>query len=567
MKEWKLKQVNQTTSKLPELPNLIVGLLAQRGLFDPEQIRNFLQPDYDKLHLPFLFKHMQKAVERIWEAVRSGEKITIYADYDADAITAASVVYKAMQKIGAKIDCYIPDRFAEGYGVNADAIRRIAENGTKLIITVDCGTNAVEEAGLAKSRGLDLIITDHHEITGDLPDVVALINPKNKQDTYPFEHLTGVGVAFKLVQALFSVAPTLRSEQPRPLARRGWEKWLLDLVAIGTVADCQSLTGENRVLVSFGLKVLAKTRWLGLKKLMAIAGLEGRELDTYALGFILAPRINAAGRIKHADLAFKLLVTEDENEASSLAQELNSLNQQRQMLTEQVLSEARSQLELISDKKVLLAYGADWPQGVVGLVAGKLVEEYGRPVLVLRKEELLATGSGRSVGGFDLVAALNSSKDLLVRYGGHTQAAGFTLASQNIPLFHEKLLEYVETLSTEFEPPVLEVDSELGPIDITQENYEYIKKMAPFGVGNPKPKFVSYGMEVLDSRTVGNGSKHLKMRLKIGDKILGAIAFGQGFLSDKLRPGTKVDAVYELAENSWNGNKALEFKIIDMKLS
>ncbi|MBI2355739.1 MAG: hypothetical protein HYV13_00850 [Candidatus Doudnabacteria bacterium] len=339
----------------------------------------------------------------------------------------------------------------------------------------------------------------------------------------------------------------------------------MDLLAIGTVADCQNLVGENRILVSFGLKVLAKTRWLGLKKLMTLAGLEGKALDTYALGFILAPRINAAGRIKHADLAFKLLVTEDEAEAKNLALELNDLNQHRQKLTEQVLSEARSQLELASDKKVLLAYGADWPKGVVGLVAGRLAEEYGRPVLILRKEELLATGSGRSVGNFDLVAALNSSKELLVRYGGHMQAAGFTLPSEHLSSFHQKLLDYVETLSMEFEPPVLEVDLELNESDINFDNFEYIQRIAPFGVGNPKPKFVSYGMEITEARSVGNGNKHLKLRLKMGNKFFGAIAFGQGFLSEKLPPGTKIDAVYELEENSWNGSKSLELKIIDLR--
>lgn len=573
-KLWKLKELkNKDLPTLPEYASLIVRLLALRGLTDPEDISDFLNPDYAKLHDPFLFKDMEKAVERIRVATEAKEKITVYADYDADAITAAAVVFLALKKMNALVDCYIPDRFSEGYGINADAIRLIANKGSKLIVTVDCGTNAVEELACANQLGVDVIVTDHHEITGALPNAYALINPKNPHDAYPFPYLTGVGVAYKLIQGLYSKI-TDYGLQITP----GFEKWLLDLVAIGTVADCQSLIDENRILVSYGLKVLAKTRWLGLKKLITAAGLEGKSLDTYALGFILAPRINAAGRIKHADLAFRLLVTEDETEADGLAKELNDLNQQRQILTEQVLSEARSQLELISDKKVLLAYGEDWPKGVVGLVAGKLVEEYGRPVLVLRKEELLATGSGRSVGNFDLVAALNSSKDFLVRYGGHTQAAGFTLASTNILSFHQKLLEYVETLSVQFEPPVLEVDSKLSELDISFENFEYIKRMAPFGVGNPKPKFVSYGFEIFESRTVGNGNKHLKMKLRFpaspstasrggGDKIFNAIAFGQGFLANQLSHGAKIDAVYELDENAWNGNKQLELKIIDLKIN
>src|SRR3989338_3128735 len=585
MKKWKLKNLPQQQPNLPEYPAFVLKLLNLRSLFEAEEIRGFLEPEYYKLHDPFLFREMEKTVERVKLAITNQEKITIYADYDADAITAASVVFLALKKLGAVIDCYIPDRFAEGYGVNSDAVKKIAESGSKLIITVDCGTNSVAEAKLCQELGIDLIVTDHHEVTGELPGAYALINPKNPTDNYPFRFLTGVGVAYKLVQALFSTDPNhprkegqasnRGSQQDSRSTQRilsgngvapGWEKWLLDLVAIGTVADCQSLTGENRILVSFGLKVLAKTRWLGIRKLLDVSQVSKIPFDTFTLGFILAPRINAAGRIKHADLAFKLLVSEDEAEAGRLALELNDLNKQRQTLTEQVLSEAREQLSLMPDKKILLAYGADWPKGVVGLVAGKLVEEYGRPVLILRKEELLATGSGRSIGNFDLVAALNSSKDLLVRFGGHTQAAGFTFVSEHIPSFHQKLLEYVETVSAEFEPPVLEVDCELAAEDITAENYAYIKKMAPFGVDNPKPKFVSCGMEVVECRTVGNGSKHLKMRLKLAGKFIGAIAFGQGFLSDKLVSGTKIDAVYELEENSWKGNTNLELKIVDIKL-
>ncbi len=553
-KRWIVKQIEtKDLPSLPEYPALIVRLLALRGITETESIRDFLDPDFAKLHDPFLFKDMQKAIERVFQAIDKKEKITIYADYDADAITACSVLFLALKKLEAQVSYYIPDRFSEGYGMNEDAVKKIAADGTRLIITVDCGTNAIEEANLCKALGVDLIITDHHELTGPLPRAFAVVNPKNPQDEYPFAYLTGVGVAFKLAQGLFSKTGS------------GYEKWLLDLVALGTVADCQSLAGENRILVSFGLKVLAKTRWIGLRALLATAALKSNKFDTFTLGFILAPRINAAGRIKHADIAFRLLISEDPQQAQSLALELNGLNKHRQMLTEQITSEARSQIELISDKKVLLAHGSDWPKGVVGLVAGRLAEEYNRPVLALSTAEGLAVGSARSVADFDIVAALNFAKDFLHKYGGHTQAAGFTLASENIMNFYQKLLDYAENLNLTINDPVLEIDAELQPSDVTWENINFLDSLGPFGIGNPKPKFVGRGLEVFDFRLVGSTSQHLKMRVKFGEHLLEAMAFGQSFLQESLNPGQRLDAVFELGSNEWNGNKSMQLKILDTK--
>lgn len=571
MKQWHVKNLQKNLPNLPEYPSLIVRLLALRGLTESEAIRDFLDPDYEKLNSPFLFLQMQKAVERIEVAIKNQEKITIYSDYDADAITAASVVYLGLKKLGIVADCYIPDRFTEGYGVNADAIKLIAEKTLKenadkrgLIITVDCGTNAVEEAEACKQLGIDLIITDHHELTGPLPQALALINPKNPADAYPFPFLTGVGVAFKLVQALFADDRYQITDNKIPV---GWHKWLLDLVAIGTVADCQSLSGENRILVSFGLKVLAKTRWVGLKALLSTAALKSAKFDTFTLGFIIAPRINAAGRIKHADVAFKLLIEENPTQAEKLADELNELNKHRQMLTDQILSEARSQVELIADKKVLLVQGLDWPKGVVGLVAGRLAEEYNRPVLAVSSSaDGTATGSARSNTKFDMVTALTFAKEHLQKYGGHTQAAGFSLSSDKIESFHQKLLEHAESLDFAISDPTLEIDAELNPADITWENYGYIEAFAPFGYGNPKPKFSGKDFEVLDFRTVGTNNQHMKLKLGFGAHRLSAIVFNQGFLNQSLSIGRKLDAVFELTSNEWNGNKELELKVIDTKL-
>ncbi|HEX5429659.1 MAG TPA: single-stranded-DNA-specific exonuclease RecJ [Patescibacteria group bacterium] len=553
-KRWVVKEKPNEIPNLPEYEGLVLGLLAARGLTTKEQIEDFLNPDYNKLHDPFLFADMQKICARIFDAIKNQEKIVIYSDYDADAITALAVMYLALKKLGANLDYYIPDRFAEGYGMNVEAVKKLCEDGAKIIITVDCGINAVEETNIAQSLGTDVIITDHHELTDELPKAFAIINPKNPNDNYPFRFLTGVGVAFKVVQALF-----------RGEILSGWEKWLLDLVAIGTVADLQPLTGENRILVSFGLKVLHKTKWAGLRTLIKLAGVDSKIPDTYTLGFIIAPRINAAGRIKHADVAFKLLVCEDEAEAQTLAEELNQLNTHRQQLTEQVLSEARSQVELIENKKVLLAAGADWPKGVVGLVAGKLVEEYGRPVLVMDRGELVATGSARSVRNFDIVAALTHAKDLLTKYGGHTQAAGFTLVTENIPALHQKLLEYAETLDEETLSPVLEADAELAPLDLNMENYDLISKFAPFGYGNHKPKFLISSVEVLEIRLVGKESRHLKLRLRAAEKVLDAIGFNLGFWAGSLEPGGKVDLMFELDCNEWNNQKNLELKILDLR--
>ncbi len=551
-KKWIIKPPAETAlPALPEYPSVILKLLALRGLTDSQQINDFLNPVYEKLHDPFLFRDMQKAVERIRASIEQKQKITIYADYDADAITACAVLYLALAKLGAQVEYYIPDRFTEGYGMNEEAVRSIAGAGTKLIITVDCGINAVAEAALCRELGVDLIITDHHDLTSKLPDALAVINPKNPEDNYPFPYLTGVGVAFKLVQALINT---------------GWEKWLLDLVAIGTVADLQSLTGENRVLVSFGLKVLEKTRWPGLRALLQLAGVE-KTPDAYTLGFIVAPRINAAGRIKHGNAAFELLICQDPKRAEELAKQLDELNRQRQTLTDQILSEAKAQVELASDKKILVAHGLDWPKGVVGLVAGKLTEAYNRPTLAISTDaEGKAVGSARSVSGFDIVQALTHAKDALTKYGGHPQAAGFSLTVVNLPNLHLKLLEYAEMINWEAGEAVISADLELSAQDISWDVVEYLERFGPFGIGNPRPKFMARGLEVLDIRLVGAKQQHLKLRIGLGNHRLEAIAFNLGYLAGDLAASKKIDAIFELSANEWNGRKDMQLKISDLKL-
>ncbi|MCL5435509.1 MAG: single-stranded-DNA-specific exonuclease RecJ [Patescibacteria group bacterium] len=420
-RRWQIKPKvpPEFATKFPDEHPVILQLLYNRNIMSPQQADAFFRPRYEKLGSPFVLSGMVAAVERILRAVDKHEKIVVYADYDADAVTACTVLYRALRAFGAEVSSYIPDRFSEGYGVNLDAVKQIAESGAKLIVTVDCGINAVSETALAKNLGMDVVITDHHEIIGALPQASAVVNPKLDPELSELSGLTGVGVAFKLATALFAaVRPGDYSkfygwDIPAAAEKAGislgkiltvpfaWEKWFLDLVAIGTVADCQSLLGENRTLVKFGLRVLSKTKWPGLRQLMRNAGLsEKKDFETFDIGFILAPRINAAGRIQHADIAFRLLASDDPAEVSMYAGQLESLNAHRQRLTEQITAEARALVLEQVDGKLLFAVGENWPKGVVGLVASRLSDEFSRPAVVLERGVTHATGSARSVGGF-----------------------------------------------------------------------------------------------------------------------------------------------------------------------
>jgi len=551
---------------------LLAQLLYNRGLTDQSQITEFLNPEYEKLDSPFLFKDMQKAVDRIWQAIEQNEKITIYGDYDADAITANAVLRQVFNYLEFQnIDSYIPDRFTEGYGVNLDALLKIKDQGSKVIITVDCGTNSVDAADFCKKSGIDFIITDHHEIIGDLPKAFAIINPKNSSENYPDLNITGVGVAFKLACGILSHSLNHNSPQP-PLNLRGgeikpgWEKWLLDLVAIGTVADCHELTGENRILVKFGLKVLPKTKWIGLRALIDSSGLNfsTKLPDTYTLGFVLAPRLNAAGRLEHANAALELLLETNSAEAQKKALGLESINRSRQEITQRILSEAREEALLVRERKVIVMMNQQWHKGVVGLVAGKLAEEFFKPTFVLSLENGEATGSARTVGNFNVVEALQYSSNHLIRFGGHKQAAGLTLRSENFQLLYRSLLDYADQNSDENSfSPVLELEGELLDADLEFSTLNLISQLEPFGTGNPRPKFLIKGAAIVSQKAVGTGVKHLQLRFKIGSKIIQAIAFN-------FRPLEKLenlDIACELIEDGWNGKKQLKLKIIDIKLN
>lgn len=544
---------------------MLSKILYNRKIREEEEIKAFLDSEYEGLQSPFLFLDMEKSVSRIWEAIEKGDKICIYGDYDADAVTANAVLRLMFKELGADCFSYIPDRFTEGYGVNLDAMAKIKEQECKLIITVDCGTNSCDVAEWCRENGVDLIITDHHEIIGPTPQAFALINPKNPADTYPYRQITGVGVAFKLATAI------LKDQGSRVRGKSlpdGWEKWLLDLVAIGTVADCHELLGENRILVKYGLKVLEKTKWAGLKAICDIAGLDFklRKPDAYTLGFVIAPRLNAAGRLEHANIALDVLIEQDPVLAKEKAEKLNAINQRRQDVTEIIMSEAREKAEQIAGRKFLVLMGEGWSKGVVGLAAGKIAEEFNRPTIVLSQENGYATGSARTVGKFSIIDALIYASENLQRFGGHTQAAGLTLEVKNFESFYAKILEFTEkNLKEEDLVPIVEAEGELDVPDINLSTAEMLKILEPHGAGNPTPKFLVKDLTMVSYKLVGQTGKHAQMQLAKGSKMYWGIAFNMGPRVTSIPEGGKLDVVCELMEDGWNGQKRLKLKIIDLK--
>ncbi len=607
-KLWKLKAEipEEISEKLKEYPKLLRQLLYSRGLLEKQEIEDFLNPQYTNLHNPFLFQDMQKAVDRIWQAIEKKEKICIYGDYDADAVTANAVLRQTFKVLNhEQIESYIPDRFTEGYGVNIEALEKIHDAGAKVIITVDCGTNSVDAAEFCKENNIDFIITDHHELIGPKPGALALINPKNPDDAYPYKEITGVGVAFKLATALlsdYSKVTKQLSSRPSPDLRRGasrdpqqsqgvdsghsasqtpvlnsgmtqggyaggYEKWLLDLVAIGTVADCHSLLGENRILVKYGLKVLAKSKWVGLRAIMQLAGIDvtAKEPDTYTLGFVIAPRLNAAGRLEHADQALDVLLQQDAQSALVKAQSLEEVNKRRQDITARIVSEAREKALHFKDRKVLVLANEDWHKGVVGLVAGRMAEELYKPVIILEKAEEFSTGSARTVGDFNVVEALKFSAEYLVRFGGHKQAAGLTLRTEHFELFYAKVLEYAEKNIEQNTTPTLSLEAELQSDQLSIINYQLLQQLEPYGVGNSSPKFLVKNLEVVSTRLVGKEGKHLQLKLKAEGKEISAINFSANDFAKSLKVGDTIDVAGELLEDGWNGRKEVKLKIIDIR--
>lgn len=564
IKKWvlPLKISDEFKNQFPEVNPTILQLLYNRGLTNQEQIDEFLMPDYSQdLHDPFLFSDMNKAVERINRAVQNKEKILIYGDYDADGITASAILKLTLEKLGAATaEIYLPDREKEGYGMKDEIIQKFAQENFKLIITCDVGITANKEIDLANQLGVEVIVTDHHLPLEAIPSAYAIIDP-HCEEKYPFKYLAGVGVAFKVVQALFR-GQTASNQQPAT-NNEAFEKWLLDLVAIGTVADNMPLLGENRTLVKYGLIVLNKTSRIGLRTLLKEARLELGSLDTRNIYYQIGPRLNAAGRLKHASTALFLLLTGSQSEAQAIAQDLNQINSQRQKLVDDIFQKLKSDLGPEPEEKILIAVGEKWPVGVLGLIAGKLIDEYNRPSLALASRENSVIGSGRSIEEFNLVELFEKLSHFLSRFGGHRKAAGLAIADKDkIPDFISEAQKIAREQLEEVDfSKKMFIESEVDLKDINWETEEAIEKFSPFGEGNRSPLFLIKNLKIENLEWVGANGQHLKMTA-VGRKFIIFCANGK---CDNLRLGDKVDAVVEIGVNLWNGTKELQMKVVDIK--
>ncbi len=543
--------------RFPHLSPLLVQVLYNRGLSDPAEVDDFLTAKGTGGD-PFTMRDMPRAVDVIIRAIKRREPIAVYGDFDADGLTATALMVQTLTGLGADVRAYIPNRVEEGYGLNLNALRRLYGQGIRLVITVDCGVRAVNEIDQAR-RGLEFIVTDHHSVGPELPFASAVLNPRRDDCPYPFKELSGVGVAFKLAQALIHEAATCG--MPVHISERA----LLDLVAIGTVADLVPLLGENRALVKEGLRVINEARREGVRALLRAVGLRPGEVTATAIGFCLGPRLNAAGRISDPMQSYRLLVTADPAEAGQLAARLNECNRRRQSLTAQAY-ELAEQIALAHGSDVPLLFAADesFPAGVVGLVAGRLTETYYRPAVVVEKGRQVSKGSCRSIAEFHITHALDECRELLVRHGGHAAAAGFTVRNENLAELARRLDAIARRELDEQElVPTINIDAEVSLDEMDWATAEWLQKLEPCGYANPTPLFLSRDVPVLRAQTVGNDGRHLKLLLSAGKRPREAIAFRQGELVAKL--GERIDIVYSLEINEWNGERRLQLNIRDLR--
>jgi len=562
--KWKVKIDSVTPKTETAYHPVIEALLSDRGYLDTASIERFFRPDYDRdLHDPFLFKSMRKAVDRMKTALESGERIGIFGDYDADGVTSSVLLRTALEQLGFPVTVYIPHKEKEGHGVHKNALHAFQKEGVSVMFTVDCGMTNVSEVAEANRLGMDVIIIDHHHVPEIFPDAFAIINPRVLNCGYPFQELCGAGTTFKFIQALYQdLAPK----------RVGELKWLLDLAAVGTVADVMPLIGENRTIVTYGLIVLGKTRNIGLQEMYAAGKLkidEWNKPDARMIGFQIGPRINAASRMEHGQIAHDLLASKDQAEASMLASQLEQLNNDRRKLSERISALVRAEAREQKDRRSIIAVHPDYTIGVVGLVAGTIAREIGKPVVVLRRYDECSTGSLRSIPGLNIIEVVERCGDLLEKFGGHAQAAGLTVKNENLPAFRERFDAMVDALLPEkMTEPELAIDVRIDPIHLTADLISQIQSFAPFGQGNPEPVFLLENMRIGDIRTVGSTGKHLKMTL-ISDersKSFDAIGFSFGERFPDMKEGDRIDVVFTLEENVWNGRTSMQLKLIDLQL-
>lgn len=550
------KELVEQIAKKHNISTLLAKILINRNIVDEEEINVFLNPKRNNFHDPFLMLDMDKAVDRIIKAIKNKEKTIIYGDYDVDGITSITVLKKFLSERGLEVDYYIPNRLEEGYGLNKDAIQEIAKQGYTLMITVDCGISGINEIEMANSLGIETIITDHHEQLDSLPQAYCIINPKRKDNTYPFRGLAGVGVVFKLIQAI---------SIKLGLDEKAYLKYL-DIVCIGTISDIVPLVDENRVIAKLGLMLVKVTKNIGLKELITQTGYSN--IDSSMVSFGIAPRINACGRMGKQEEALKLFITDDKNEANEITKKLNEYNIQRQEKEKNIFEQAIKKLENnnVEELNSIVLAGENWHNGVIGIVASRLTEKYFKPTILICIEGDEGKGSGRSIPGIDLHQALVESSQYLKKYGGHEMAVGLSLEKNKIEDFRKHFEEILKEKNVKQILPVINIDCEITKKDLNKETIEQIKLLEPYGEKNKPPLVVYKNLKITSIRALSEG-KHLKIELKDGNENISAIGFNLGGLSEEYLIGDKVDIVGNLELNSYNGQERIQINLKDIMKS
>ena len=560
-KKWQIYETDenkiQEISQKYNLNKLLSTILANRNIIDEKDIKQFLTPTRKDFHDPFLIHDMEKAVERIIKAIEKQEKVTIYGDYDVDGITSITVLKRYLSDRGLEVETYIPNRLNEGYGLNKEAIEKIHNNGCQLMITVDCGISGLEEIEYANSLGIETIVTDHHEPGNELPKAFAVIDNKRKDSNYPFRELAGVGVVFKLIQAI-SIKLGLAEEE--------YLKYL-DIVCIGTISDIVPLVDENRVITKLGLMLVRQTKNIGLKAILKTSGYN--KIDSNTISFGVAPRINACGRMGVAEEALELFLSKNVNHVMELARKLNDHNRVRQETEKSIFEEALKQIQEkhLDENNTIVVGGENWHHGVIGIVSSKITEMYFKPSILLSFEgDDLGKGSGRSIPGFDLHDALMKCEDCIEKFGGHSMAIGITVKREKL----EKLKQELENIAIEEKideiVPIIKIDAKIDLSEVNKEMVESLKELEPFGEGNKMPIFAFKNLKIDSIRALSEG-KHLKLTLKDNNTIVNAIGFNMGELAQDYRIGDKIDVVGTLEINSFNGTDSIQINMKDLMKS
>ena len=559
-KKWQIYQVEEEKieelQKKYNLNKLLATILVNRGITEEKQIFKFLNPKRNDFYNPYEMPDMDIAVKRIVKAIKNQEKTIIYGDYDVDGITSVTVLKSFLVERGLDVAEYIPNRLEEGYGLNENAVKEIANQGYTLMITVDCGISAIEEVEYANKLGIETIITDHHEPGNELPKALAIVDAKRKDNKYPFRNLAGVGVVFKLIQA---IGTELNLDEKEYLK-------YLDIVCIGTISDIVPLVDENRVIVKLGLKLVEQTRNLGLKAILQASGYS--KIDSSTISFGVAPRINACGRMGHQEEALKLFLSKDINEVNELTQKLNEYNRLRQETEKNIYTDAIMQIERdgLANKNTIVVMGKNWHHGVIGIVSSKITELYFKPSILLCEEDDMGKGSGRSIPGFDLYEALTQCKNAIEKFGGHSMAVGISVKKENLEMFKKELEQISKERNIEEIVPILKIDAQIDLEEINKEMVESLKELEPFGEENKTPLFMIRNLKIDSIRALSEG-KHLKLTLKGNKNIVNAIGFNLGELSNDYKIGDKIDVVGNLEINSFNGVDNIQINIKDLMRS